>query len=114
MDDIGTLGGNSSGALAINASGQIVGISFTADGFQNHATLWTLGAHLWIGLKNSDDQGTQFDLLVEVLHNNNLVASGLRRCITGVTRNPSLATKAVVAFDAPFQVVTLNSGDTMA
>ena len=44
-------------------------------------------AHLWIGLKNGDDQGTQFDLKVELSKNGTVVASGLQRCITGVTRN---------------------------
>jgi hypothetical protein len=48
-------------------------------------------AVLWIGLKNSDDQGTQFDLRVEVYSGATLVASGEKRCITGVTRNATLA-----------------------
>ena len=55
------------------------------------ATLTDLSpAKLWVGLKNSDDQGTQFDIKVEVLKNGTPVASGLQRCMTGVTRNPSL------------------------
>jgi hypothetical protein len=57
-------------------------------------------AHLWIGLKNSDDQGTQFDLMIELLKNGTPVASGLERCITGVTRNPLKATEAIVPFDS--------------
>ena len=48
-------------------------------------------AKLWIGLKNSDDQGTQFDLKAEVYKNSVLVASGQALCITGVTRNPDKA-----------------------
>ena len=47
--------------------------------------------HVWLGLKNSDDQGTNFDLRVEVNKNGALVASGETYCITGVTRNPVLA-----------------------
>jgi probable HAF family extracellular repeat protein len=39
--DLGTLGGASSGAVDINASGQIAGTSDTADG--SHAFLWTRG-----------------------------------------------------------------------
>lgn len=48
-------------------------------------------AALWIGLKNSDDQGTNFDLRVELYRNTTLVAAGESRCITGVTRNPDKA-----------------------
>ena len=70
-------------------------------------------AHLFIGLKNSDDQGTQFDVKVELLKNGTAVASGLERCITGATRNPSKATEAVVAFDA-FPDVFFTTGDTLA
>jgi hypothetical protein len=66
-------------------------------------------AHLWIGLKNSDDQGTQFDLKVEFLRNGTPVAEGLKRCITGVTRNPSLAKEAVASFD-PFDPVVVRPG----
>jgi hypothetical protein len=50
----------------------------------------------WIGLKNSDDQGTQFDLRTEIYRNNVLVTVGETRCITGVTRNPSLAKEVAV------------------
>jgi hypothetical protein len=45
----------------------------------------------WIGLKNSDDQGTKFDMRVEVRRTGVLVAEGNLLCVTGVTRNPSLA-----------------------
>ena len=70
-------------------------------------------AHLFIGLKNSDDQGTQFDLKVELLRNGTSVASGLGRCIAGVTRNPDLARDALVEFD-PFGLVPIASGDVLA
>ena len=53
-------------------------------------------AVLWIGLRNSDDQGTQFDLRVEVYSGATLVASGEKRCITGLTRNPTLAQQVSV------------------
>ena len=69
--------------------------------------------HGWIGLKNSDDQGTQFDLKTELLKNGTPVASGLKRCVTGVTRNPSLATEAVVPWDQ-FEDVPTSSGDTLS
>jgi probable HAF family extracellular repeat protein len=41
--DLGTLGGNSSGANAINNRGQIVGSSTTTLG-ERHACLWTVSA----------------------------------------------------------------------
>ena len=69
-------------------------------------------AKLWVGLKNSDDQGTQFDIRVEVLKNGNPVATGLQRCMTGVTRNPSQAKQTNVAFD-PFADLTYGSGDVV-
>ena len=48
-------------------------------------------ARLWTGLKNSDDQGTAFDLRVVVAINDDEVAAGETRCVTGVTRNPDKA-----------------------
>src|SRR5437773_2717491 len=48
-------------------------------------------AHVWLGLKNSDDQGTQFDLRVEVDKNGALISSGQTLCISGVTSKPGLA-----------------------
>src|SRR5262245_5209036 len=44
----------------------------------------------WIGLKNSDDQGTYFDLKAEVRKNGTVIASGETKNIKGVTRNPSI------------------------
>jgi len=56
--------------------------------------------HAWLGLKNSDDQGTQFDLRAEVYRNGTLVASGQTLCITNITRNAAQALDATVAFGA--------------
>jgi hypothetical protein len=63
--------------------------------------------NVWLSLQNSDDQGTNFDLRAEVSKNGALVASGLTRCITGVTRNPSLAKEVTVVFGA-FSAVSFN------
>ena len=52
----------------------------------------------WLGLKNSDDQGTRFDVRAEVLENGVPIASGTSNCITGVTRNPAQATEVSVPF----------------
>lgn len=62
---------------------------------------------VWLGLKNSDDQGTQFDLRAEVFKNGNAAASGETRCITSITRNPNLAKEVAVAFDS-FSPVDFN------
>jgi hypothetical protein len=63
--------------------------------------------HTWVGLKNSDDQGTRFDLRAEVRKNGVPVAAGETFCITGATRNPSLAKEVTVPF-APFAAVPFN------
>jgi len=55
---------------------------------------------VWLGLKNSDDQGTRLDLAAELWKNNvELVATGETNCITDVTRNPDKAKEVAVAFD---------------
>jgi subtilisin-like proprotein convertase family protein len=56
------------------------------------------GLHTWIGLKNSDDIGTKFDLRVELHKNGVLFASGLARCIDGVSRSPDTAKELSVPF----------------
>lgn len=55
-------------------------------------------ARLWLGLKDSGDQGTAFDLRVEAVINDEVVAPGEKRCITGVTRNPDKAKEVTVPF----------------
>jgi len=63
--------------------------------------------HLWLGLKNSDDIGTRFDLKVEAYKNDQLVTTGEVDCITNLTRNPDQA-REVVLSPAPFAPVTMN------
>ena len=63
--------------------------------------------HAWLGLKNSDDQGTYFDLRVEAYKNNTLLTSGESLCIAGVTRNAANAKEVVVEF-AAFSATTFN------
>lgn len=70
--------------------------------------------HAWLGLKNSDDQGTNFDLLAEVYKNGDLVTSGLTRCRTGITTNPASAAETLVAFGS-FASASLNgTSDTLS
>jgi len=68
---------------------------------------------VFIGLKNSDDQGTNFDLQVDMLRNGTVVASGLTRCITGVTRNESQAKQVAVTFTSVSSTAPV-SGDVIA
>jgi len=68
--------------------------------------------HAWLGLKNSDDQGTQFDLRAEIYVNDSLRATGTTRCITGLTRNASLAKEATVAFGS-FPEFALAASDVL-
>jgi len=68
----------------------------------------------WVGLKNSDDIGTQFDLRAEVLKNGTAIAAGVARCLTGITRNPALAKEVAVTFD-PFSAVEFDGAtDTLS
>ena len=60
---------------------------------------------MWLGLKNSDDQGVKVDLLAEVYKNSEKIGEGLVRCITGLTRDPGRAKEVVV-------VPTLGSAQT--
>ncbi len=71
--------------------------------------------HGWLGLKNSDDQSTRFDLRVEVRKNDStLVAEGETHCIQGVTRNPALATEVVVGFGSFIPVGFDGSTDVLS
>ena len=69
--------------------------------------------HVWLGLKNSDDIGTSFDLRAELYQNGSLVAAGEARAIAGITRNPSLAKEVGVAFD-PSLPVSIGAGDALS
>lgn len=70
-------------------------------------------AIFWIGLKNSDDQGTQFDLKAELHINGKVVADGKTLCVTGVTRNPSYAKQVLVPF-GPVSNGVYNPGDVLS
>ena len=67
---------------------------------------------VWLGLKNSDDEGTQFDVLVEVFRNSVLAASGIAQCVTGLKRNPAAAKMVTVSFP-PATSVPLGPTDTI-
>ena len=69
--------------------------------------------HVWIGLKNSDDQGTYFDLRAELRKNGVVIASGETKTIQGVTRNPANAKEVAVAF-GPITGDQFNPGDVLS
>jgi len=56
---------------------------------------------------------TRFDVRTQLYVNNTLVAEGLTRCVTGVTRNPSQATEVTVPF-GPVAANQLPPGDVIA
>ncbi len=69
--------------------------------------------HVWVGLKNSDDQGTYFDVRAEVRKNGTVIASGETKTIQGVTRNPDLAKEILVTVGAVSDA-TFNPGDVLS
>jgi hypothetical protein len=73
--------------------------TWTAGSVLTNGQLTTLSdLHVWLGLKNSDDQGTRFDLRAEVYKNGVLVIAGERNCIADITRNANQAKEVTVSF----------------
>jgi streptogramin lyase len=72
------------------------------------------GLNVWLGLKNSDDQGTRFDVKADVLKNGELVGSGLVRCIIGVTRNANQAKEIDIELPPPSLVSFDGSSDVLS
>jgi len=71
-------------------------------------TITSLGdVHLWLGLKNSDDVGTRFDVRIEARKNGTLFAAGETLCVQNVVRNPNNAKEVNVGF-APFSPQSFN------
>ena len=48
-------------------------------------------SRVWLGLKDSDDVGTRFDVRVEVRRNNTLLTTGETYCIQGLVKAPQSA-----------------------
>jgi hypothetical protein len=69
-------------------------------------------ARLWLGLRNSDDQGTRFDVRAVLRVNDTLVAEGETLCVSGLTRDPSRAKEVTVPFGA-VAANALLSGDVI-
>ena len=91
---------------------KVVG-TWTAAPAGSAQTLNALGdLHAFLGLINSDDQGTQFDLRAQLFKNGVLVGTSTAPCITSVTRNPDLA-KEITASFGPIGATPVAPGDTL-
>ncbi|TSC78946.1 MAG: BNR/Asp-box repeat-containing protein [Parcubacteria group bacterium Gr01-1014_29] len=66
---------------------------------------------VFLGLKNSDDIGTKFDIRAELLRNDLLLAASEKRCITGLSSGKSK--EISILFDTLPETV-LASGDTLS
>ena len=94
---------------AIDAAGEIALARIALSVQSPFNTLTSLApASVWLGLKNSDDIGTKFDLLAEVLKNGEVIGSGQLNGVPGggsgfnnaVLRTLSLSLPAWVTFTA--------------
>jgi photosystem II stability/assembly factor-like uncharacterized protein len=106
-------------ALAFDADGYLYsghwggGVSRSIETTLTRKLLSLSPAKLWIGLKNSDDVGTTFDLLAEVYRNGAIVGSGQLNNIAGGSsgfNNAKLNTVPLTLFAS----VSLNPEDTLA
>jgi dipeptidyl aminopeptidase/acylaminoacyl peptidase len=69
-------------------------------------------AKIWVGLKNSDDVGTKFDLRAEVYKDNTLVSSGQVNSVSGGSSGFNNAKLDAIAFD-PFVPVVFTPGSQL-
>ena len=101
-----------------------VGIKFSGGNLWKEIGSWRLtttgtlaklsGLHVWLGLKNSDDIGTNFDVKAEVYKNDVLlITTGEIDCIKGITRNPDLAKEVALSFGS-FSPVDFSGTDTLS
>src|SRR5262249_55092902 len=70
-------------------------------------------AQVWIGLKNSDDVGTSFDLLAEALKNGTAIGSGQVNGVSGGSSGFNNAILDTINMSLPSSV-TFQSGDTLS
>ena len=70
-------------------------------------------AKAWVGLKNSDDVGTKFDLLAEVFNNGELVALGQLNDVPGGSSGFNNAKLNTINL-TPQGSVTFNPGDMLS
>ena len=70
-------------------------------------------ANVWIGLKNSDDVGTRFDLLAEVLKNGTVIGSGQVNSVPGGSSGFNNAILDIINMTLS-NAVAFNQGDTLS
>jgi hypothetical protein len=85
MDEIGNVGVPVSVTIFVSTGNSITAISYVK---------------LWIGLKDGDDQGSNYDFRVALYIAGKLVSVGESQCITGLTRNPSYGRAITVPFSS--------------
>ena len=77
-------------------------------------SLSSLGdAYVWLGVSNAGDAGGSYDVRAELLHNGTTVASGLHRCVSGLSSDPTAATDVAVPWGS-FPAVPLAVGDVLS
>jgi uncharacterized repeat protein (TIGR01451 family) len=97
---------------AMDTSGNTASCQFTVT--VNSVGLSNLGpAKVWIGLKNSDDVGTKFDLLAEVLKNGSVVGSGQLNDVPGGSSGFNNAALRIITL-ALGSSVGIGPGDTLS
>jgi hypothetical protein len=70
-------------------------------------------AQIWLGLKNSDDVGTKFDLLAEAFRNGALIGSGQLNDVPGGSSGFNNASLIVINMALP-QATGIGPGDTLS
>jgi len=82
------------------------------NGIPDDVELTALSSQVWIGLKNSDDVGTRFDLLAEALKNGVVVGSGQINNVPGGSSGFNNAAQRAIAM-AVSTATGLVSGDVL-
>jgi pimeloyl-ACP methyl ester carboxylesterase len=97
---------------ATDSSGNSSSCFFTVTVIPSQLTVLS-PATVWLGLKNSDDIGTKFDLLAEVLKNGAVVGSGQLNDVPGGSSgfNNAVLRTINIALSAPVDVC---AGDTLS
>jgi hypothetical protein len=67
--------------------------------------------HVWMGLRNSDDQGAKFDVKAELFFDDTTLGESEVRCVDGLTRNPAKALEVAVGPDYGFIHIVANGPD---